>query len=123
MCDPTYTSNWAEACYMPSGMGLVPEIPAMKQALWCADFCRTAFEALKMPGFSSKARPFPKFMNEILAGSVNAPKVDAQKVSAVIGYSSKMVRIEASGKSFGTPRALTSVIDTGTGNYVYWREY
>ena len=43
--------------------------------------------------------------------------------SALPDVKARMIRIETTGTSYGADRALTAVIDTRTGDFVYWREY
>lgn len=115
-----HTSNWAEACGPRPGMGL----SVIDQALFCMDMCRTLRQALMSPGFGNVGQ-FTNFFMRLPSDPLWQPRpaINMNNLLPKIGVKSRVIRVETVGGSFGTYRGLTSVIDTSTGDYVYWREY
>ena len=122
LCDPSYTSNWQEACYMPgTGQQILP-LPSIDWALGCLDVCREVRKTLMSPGFA-RVDQFIKFFQSVPPSLGVAPALSGQKVRQTADVKSKIIRIETVGGSFGTYRGLTGVLDTSSGDYIYWREY
>ncbi len=120
ICDPQVNPNVVEVCYGPGG-GILGTIPPVTEALFCLDICRRLRQSLMSPGFSNVGQ-FTTFFQRLRPGLTPRPVVPSQ-VTKHLGTKSKIIRIETVGGSYGTYRGLTGVIDTSTGEYVYWREY
>ena len=121
LCDPANVSNVQEACYTP---GPLLGLPPVHFAVGCLDFCRTLRQVFLSPGFSNTTQ----FMNVV--GQVQqlpeigpGPAIRGNAMKQKIGVKSRVIRLEALGGSYGTFKGLTAVIDTSTGEYIYWREY
>jgi len=114
-----HTNNAEEACYgLASTMGL----PAVDHAMFCVDICRSVRQKLMSPGFAN-VNEFLQFFDRMPAEWLPRPNINKSTLSKKIGVNSKVIRVETLGGYFQTFKGLTAVIDTGTGDYVYWREY
>ena len=122
LCDPYYTSNMVEACYLPGG-GITGIIPPMDEAIYCLDICRKLRQSLVSPGFSNITQVTRQFFKNLRGDLLGKPILNNRAVETDFGVKAKFIRIETAGTSYGTARGLTAVIDTATGDYVYWREY
>ncbi|MFT5429481.1 MAG: type II secretory pathway component PulK [Myxococcota bacterium] len=122
---PENVSNMLEACYTPvehlTLVGPMAFTP-VQTALGCVESCRTIRQALYSPGFASLNQFYQVFQK--LPGRFGPrPALNTSALNARLGTKSKVIRIETVGGSYGTYKALTSVLDTSVGSYVYWREY
>jgi general secretion pathway protein K len=108
-------ANQADTCY-GTGAG---QLPVMDYALYCMDMCRTLRQSLMSPGFGN-IQSFLQFFSRLPWGP--RPQFGNQ-LQQRIGVKSRVIRVETMGSSFGSNRGLTAVIDTSTGDYVYWREH
>ena len=88
----------------------------------CMDMCRTLRQGLGGKGFAS-AQQFFQFMDRLPPTWGQRPVLDKNTLNGIVGVKSEMVRLETVGGSYGTFKSLTSVVDTKTGEYVYYREY
>jgi type II secretory pathway component PulK len=114
-----HTTNAEEACY---GLGSTVGLPAVDHAMFCIDICRSVRQKLMSPGFGNVGE-FLSVFDRLPAEWLPRPVLDKNALSQKIGVNSKVIRVETLGGHFQTFKGLTAVIDTGTGNYVYWREY
>ncbi|MFT7622707.1 MAG: type II secretory pathway component PulK [Myxococcota bacterium] len=121
LCDPQNMSNFDVACYGPGG-GLLGTIPPIDEALYCLDICRTLRQSLMSPGFSN-VNQFMTFFQRLRPALDPRPVINTRNLAQALGTKSKIIRVETVGGSYGTYRSLTGIIDTSTGDYVYWREY
>lgn len=115
-----HMSNPLEACSSLGGLGM----PVIDHALYCVDMCRTLRQALMSPGFGNVSQ-FTSFFSRLPSDPLWQPRpaINMNNLAQKIGVKSRVIRVETVGGSFGTYRGLTAVIDTSTGDYVYWREY
>jgi hypothetical protein len=115
-CD--HASNALEACYGLGGL----QIPTMDYAMYCMEMCRTLRQSLMSPGFSNTGQ-FTRFFELLPEEWQPKPLLDKRALSQKIGVKSRVIRVETSGGYYTTYRSLTGIIDSSTGDYVYWREY
>ncbi|HIA00552.1 MAG TPA: hypothetical protein EYN66_01340 [Myxococcales bacterium] len=113
-----HTSNAAEACYGLGGL----QIPTMDFGMYCLEMCRTLRQSLMSPGFSNTGQ-FTKFFDLLPAEWQPRPVLDKKTIAKKVGVKSRVIRVETSGGHYTTYRSLTGIIDSSTGDYVYWREY
>ena len=95
---------------------------AVDHAMFCVDICRSVRQKLMSPGFAN-VNEFLQFFDRMPPEWLPRPNINKSTLSKKIGVNSKVIRVETLGGYFQTFKGLTAVIDTGTGDYVYWREY
>ena len=122
-----FSTNALEVCYTPSvpvalPNGLLLQLRWMEAAMGCMDMCRTLRQGLGGKGFAS-AQQFFQFLERLPPSWGQRPVLDKNTLNGMLGVKSEMVRLETVGGSYGTFKSLTSVVDTKTGEYVYYREY
>ena len=115
-----HMTNAQEVCYAPGGQ--LAGMPIIDYSLFCMNICRSLRQALMSPGFGNP-KQFLDFFSKLPGAWEPRPQLDARAMGQKIGVKSRVIRIETVGGSYGTYRTLTAVIDTSTGDYVYWREY
>jgi general secretion pathway protein K len=113
-----HTTNAEEVCYGLGGQ----QVPTMDFAMYCMEMCRTLRQALMSPGFSNTGQ-FMKFFDLLPAEWQPRPILDKRALTQKIGVKSRVIRVETTGGYYTTFRSLTGIIDSSTGDYVYWREY
>jgi len=113
-----HATNPMEACYGYGGL----TVPPITYGMYCLDMCRTLRQSLMSPGFSNVAQ-YLRFFDLLPAEFGERPKLRKSELQNKIGVKSRVIRVETVGGYYTTYRSLTSVIDTSTGDYVYWREY
>jgi len=95
---------------------------AVDLGLYCADMCRTLRQALMSPGFGN-VNQFLTLFDKLPADWGERPILKKDVLNQRLGTQSRVIRIETVGGSYGTYRGLSAVIDTATGEYIYWREH
>ena len=85
------------------------------------DAARTLRQALMSPGWGSVGQ-FLKLFDNLPPEWGDRPQIQKDVIGQRLGTQSRVIRVETVGGSYGTYRGLTSIIDTGTGEYVYWHE-
>ncbi len=128
LCDPMVTPNVLESCLLPGlttwelANGLPPRLPNMQKAVLNFMMCRGIRQVLFSPGFGS-VQDFANFFNQIPGGWQPRPMVNAMALEPRLTFKAQPIRIESVGGFYGTYKSLTAVLDSKSGNYVYWREY
>ncbi len=110
-----YMTPQAQAVLCTGGLGDV----ALVQVAGLIEQCRNLRKALFMP-FS--ARSFLQFLRGLGSMAGIDLQLRERELQQVLGESSRVIRIEATGTMGNTERHITAIIDTGTGKTVYWRE-
>jgi type II secretory pathway component PulK len=94
---------------------------ALDLGLFCSDMCRTLRQALMSPGWGN-VNQFLTLFDKLPPEWGDRPTIQKDVVGQKLGTQSKVIRIETVGGSYGTYRGLSAVIDTGSGEFVYWNE-
>ena len=118
VCD--HTTNALEACYSGGTGGLA--LPTVDLGLYCMGICVKLRQSLLSPGFVN-INDFLNFFDKLPAEWQPRPQIDKARLGQVVGTKSRVIRVTTTGRYYTTVKKLTAVIDTATGNYVYWREY
>jgi len=117
VCDNLMEADPFMVCYA-NAMG---EIAPMDLAMSMMNVCRRIKRALFTPAFSSE-NEFIAFFNRLPEPLNQLIKVNAATLRPMIGTKSKVLRVTARGWVGESGHRITSVIDTSSMNYLYWKE-
>lgn len=117
VCDNLLNQDPVAVCGVPGSGQVAP----MDLALGLLDVCRNIKRALFTPPFSSE-NDFIMFFSRLPEPLNQAVVVNASTLRPLVGTRTKVVRVIARGWSGETGHQIEAVIDTGSLNYLYWKE-
>jgi hypothetical protein len=93
----------------------------MDLALGYLEVCRGIKKALFTPAFTSE-NDFLDFFQRLPEPLNQLVHVNANTLRPQVGTKSKVLRIRAQGWVHESGHEITAVVDSGTLNYIYWKE-